>query len=138
MIDFIYETDFRLANEDRISRWITDSIKSEGFKEGDITYVFCNDDYLYQINVEYLNHHTYTDIISFDYKLGKTLHGEIYISVDRVKDNAKRYNVEFYNELCRVMIHGILHYCGYKDKSENEIELMREKEDYYLSVLEIL
>ncbi|WP_242120060.1 rRNA maturation RNase YbeY [Aestuariivivens sediminicola] len=138
MIDFIYETDFRLVNEDRISRWITDSIKAEGFKEGDITYVFCSDDYLYQINVGFLNHHTYTDIISFDYKLGKTLHGEIYISVDRVKDNAKRYNVEFYNELCRVMIHGILHYCGYKDKSENEIVLMREKEDYYLSVLEIL
>lgn len=138
MIDFIYETDFRLANEDRISRWISDSIKSEGFNEGDITYVFCSDDYLYQINVDFLNHHTYTDIISFDYKLGKTLHGEIYISVDRVMDNAKRYDVEFYNELSRVMIHGILHYCGYKDKSDNEIELMREKEDYYLSVLEIL
>ena len=138
MIDFIYETDFRLINEDRISRWITDSIKSEGFKEGDITYVFCSDDYLYQINVDFLKHYNYTDIISFDYKLGKTLHGEIYISVDRVIDNAKTYNVEFYNELCRVMIHGILHYCGYKDKSENEIELMREKEDYYLSVLEIL
>ena len=138
MIDFIYETDFRLANEDRISRWISDSIKSEGFNEGDITYVFCSDDYLYQINVDFLNHHTYTDIISFDYKLGKTLHGEIYISVDRVMDNAERYDVEFYNELSRVMIHGILHYCGYKDKSDNEIELMREKEDYYLSVLEIL
>jgi rRNA maturation RNase YbeY len=87
------------------------------------------------LNVEFLEHDTLTDIISFDYSLGKELHGDIYISMDRVADNAKDFGVDRSEELQRVMIHGVLHYCGFKDKTEEDAKLMREKEDYYLSVL---
>lgn len=128
MIEFSSQTDFNLDKEDQISKWISSIIASEGFAEGDISYVFCSDDYLLGINVEFLNHDTFTDIISFDYSLGKQIHGEIFISVDRVAENAETFNTGFENELHRVIIHGVLHYCGYKDKSEADIELMRSKE----------
>ncbi|WP_179021450.1 rRNA maturation RNase YbeY [Winogradskyella forsetii] len=133
MINFNYETDFCLKEETNISDWITKTILEEKCKVGDIDYIFCSDDYLHQLNVDFLNHDTLTDIISFDYSVGKELHGEIYISVDRVKENASDFEVSFENEMTRVMIHGILHYCGYKDKSEDEAKLMRSKEDYYLA-----
>lgn len=133
MISFNYETDFKLENETKISEWISKSINSENCKEGELNYIFCSDDYLHKINVDFLNHDTLTDIISFDYSVGKELHGDIYISVERVEDNAKDFDVSFEDELARVMIHGILHYCGYKDKSEDDAKLMRSKEDYYLS-----
>jgi probable rRNA maturation factor len=129
MIDFFYQTDFTLQKEQEISSWISEIITSEGFVEGDITYVFCDDDYLYNLNKEFLHHDTLTDIISFDYSLGKQIHGEIYISVERVTDNAKSFNTAFDNELHRVIIHGVLHYCGYKDKLDNEASLMRSKEE---------
>ncbi|WP_242203309.1 rRNA maturation RNase YbeY [Aestuariivivens insulae] len=135
MIEFNYETDFNLKDESLISDWIANAIVLEGFTLGDINYVFCDDDYLYKLNVEFLNHDTLTDIISFDYTLGKTVHGDIFISVERVEDNAKDFNVPFYNELCRVIIHGVLHYCGYKDKTPDDAKLMRSKEDYYLQCL---
>ncbi|MEF3078216.1 rRNA maturation RNase YbeY [Winogradskyella poriferorum] len=133
MISFNYETDFKLENETKILEWISKAINSENCKEGELNYIFCSDDYLHKINVDFLNHDTLTDIISFDYSVGKELHGDIYISVERVEDNAKDFDVTFEDELARVMIHGILHYCGYKDKSEEDAKLMRSKEDYYLS-----
>lgn len=133
MISFNYETDFKLENETNISEWISKAINSENCKEGELNYIFCSDDYLHKINVDFLNHDTLTDIISFDYSVGKELHGDVYISVERVEDNAKDFEVSFEDELARVMIHGILHYCGYKDKSEDDAKLMRSKEDYYLS-----
>ncbi len=132
MISFNYETDFQLEQPDQISRWISNSIVEENCNEGEINYIFCSDDYLHKINVQFLNHDTLTDIISFDYSVGKELHGDIYISVDRVKENASEYDVKFEEELARVLIHGVLHYCGYKDKSDKEAKLMRSKEDYYL------
>ncbi len=134
MISFNYETEFKLENETKISEWISKAINSENCKEGELNYIFCSDDYLHKINVDFLNHDTLTDIISFDYSVGKELHGDIYISVERVEDNAQDFDVSFEDELARVMIHGILHYCGYKDKSEEDSKLMRSKEDYYLGV----
>lgn len=133
MISFNYEADFILENEDQFSEWIRSTILEENCKEGEIDYIFCSDDYLHQLNIDFLKHDTLTDIISFDNSVGKELHGEIYISIDRVKENASEFDVLFEDELARVMIHGILHYCGYKDKSEDEEKLMRSKEDYYLT-----
>ncbi|AUS05139.1 rRNA maturation RNase YbeY [Pseudotamlana carrageenivorans] len=135
MINFNYETEFELASEGTISKWIKDAIALENHKLEEINYIFCTDDYLYDLNVEFLNHDTLTDIISFDYSIGKIIQGDIYISVDRVRDNALEYNVDFDEEMCRVIIHGILHYCGYKDKTDDEAKLMREKENFYLSRL---
>ena len=133
MISFNYETDFTLENTESISQWISATILEENCKEGEINYVFCSDDYLHKINIDFLNHDTLTDIISFDYSVGKELHGDVYISIDRVKDNAVDFKTSFKDELARVIIHGILHYCGYKDKSKAEERLMRSKEDEYLA-----
>lgn len=135
MISFNYESDFKLHNEKELSIWISSVINSEGFKEGDINYIFCNDDYLLQLNQEFLNHDTLTDIISFDYTLGKEINGDIFISIERVLDNAKDYQVDFSNELHRVMVHGVLHYCGYNDKTQKETQLMRIKENHYTEIL---
>ncbi|WP_047549231.1 rRNA maturation RNase YbeY [Psychroserpens sp. Hel_I_66] len=136
MISFNYETDFKLEDETRLSKWISKTISSENCNEGEINFIFCDDDYLHKLNVEFLEHDTLTDIISFDYSVGKELHGDVYISVERVADNAKDYDVEISEELHRVMIHGILHYCGYKDKSDEDSKLMRAKENHYLSAMD--
>ena len=133
MISFNYETKFVLDNETEISKWITNTILEENCKVGDIDYIFCSDDYLHKLNLDFLNHDTLTDIISFDYSVGKELHGEIYISIDRVRENASEFKVSFEDELARVIIHGVLHYCGYKDKSVDDEKLMRSKENYYLA-----
>ena len=133
MINFYSETDFTLHNEDQISKWISKTISSEGFEEGEISYIFCNDNYLHKLNVEFLNHDTLTDIISFDNSLGNQINGDIYISVERVKENATIFKTSFLDELHRVIIHGILHYCGFKDKSEAEAKTMRNKEEEALS-----
>ena len=137
MINFNYETDFTLENEEAITIWITNVIESESKKEGEINYIFCDDDYLHKINLEHLGHATLTDIISFDYSLGNELHGDIFISVERVKDNAIDFNVSFDDELKRVLIHGVLHYCGYKDKSDVDELLMRNKEEEKLSMFHV-
>lgn len=134
MITFNYETNFKLKNQDQVIDWVIKVINTEFHKIGEINYIFCNDDYLVEINVKYLNHNTLTDIISFDYSLNKEISGDIFISIDRVKENALLYKVSIKNELHRVMIHGILHFCGYKDKTKEEKVLMRRKEDYYLSL----
>ncbi|MFD1161335.1 rRNA maturation RNase YbeY [Hwangdonia seohaensis] len=135
MISFNYETDFSLENEEAVSSWISQTISTEGLKEDDINYVFCDDAYLHKLNVEFLNHDTLTDIISFDYSVGKIIQGDIFISVERVADNAKDFNTPFEEELHRVIIHGILHYCGYKDKTEEDAKEMRNKENHYLKQL---
>jgi rRNA maturation RNase YbeY len=129
MISFNYETDFVLDNETSFSNWLSEVISSELKTEGEINYIFCDDNYLLEINQQYLDHDTLTDIISFDYSVGNELHGDIFISVERVRDNATDFNVSFEDELKRVMVHGVLHYCGYKDKSEKDERLMREKEE---------
>jgi len=133
MISFNYETEFSLENEQKISNWISSVISEEEFREGEINYIFCDDDYLLKLNLEFLNHDTLTDIISFDYTVGKEINGDVYISIERVRDNANDFNVEFIDELNRVMVHGVLHYCGFKDKSEDEEKIMRLKENYYIS-----
>lgn len=137
MINFNYETDFNLDNEEAIASWLSNVIVSEKKKEGDINYIFCDDEYLHKINVEYLDHDTLTDIISFDYSMGNELHGDVFVSVERVKDNASDFNVSFEEELKRVLVHGILHYCGYKDKGEAEELLMRSKEDEKIAMFHV-
>jgi probable rRNA maturation factor len=137
MISFNYETDFKLDNEAQYEDWISRIIESEGFDEGEINYIFCDDDYLHKINVEYLDHDTLTDIISFDYTVGNVLQGDIFVSVERVKDNANDFNVPFDDELKRVLSHGVLHYCGYKDKSPNDEALMRSKEEEKMQMFHV-
>ena len=135
MITYNYLTDFRLQNEEAVTLWISNVIASEGFNEGEINYIFCDDEYLVKLNVEFLDHDTLTDIISFDYTLGKLINGDIYISVERVKENAVHYKEKFETEVSRVMVHGILHYCGYKDKDDLDSTLMRSKENYYIELV---
>lgn len=137
MISFNYETDFELENEAQYEDWISRIIESEGFDEGEINYIFCDDDYLHKINVEYLDHDTLTDIISFDYTVGNVLQGDIFVSIERVKDNAKDFNVSFDEELKRVLSHGVLHYCGYKDKSPEDEALMRSKEEEKMQMFHV-
>lgn len=135
MIEFNFETNFELENQEKISNWILSCIEKEGCSLGEINYIFCDDDYLHKLNVEFLNHDTLTDIISFDNTFGKQISGDIFISIDRVRDNAEVFNTSFINELHRVMIHGVLHYLGYKDKSETDQLEMTNKENESLSVL---
>jgi rRNA maturation RNase YbeY len=137
MISFNYETEFELPNESEISNWLSNVIKSEYKKEGDINYIFCDDDYLVEINQQYLDHDTLTDIISFDYSVGNELHGDVFISVERVVENAEDFNVTFEEELRRVIVHGILHYCGYKDKNEEDENLMRQKEEEKMKMFHV-
>ena len=137
MISFNYEIDFEILEETIYSDWISSVILSENKSEGEINYIFCDDDYLVEINQQYLNHDTLTDIISFDYSLGNEIHGDIYISIERVRENAEEFKVSFEEELKRVMIHGILHYCGYKDKLESDELLMRSKEDEKIKLFHV-
>ena len=137
MISFNYETDFELENEAQYEDWISRIIESEGFDEGEINYIFCDDEYLHKINVEYLDHDTLTDIISFDYTVGNLIQGDIFVSVERVKDNANDFNVSFEDELKRVLSHGVLHYCGYKDKSPKDEALMRSKEEEKMQMFHV-
>lgn len=135
MITFNSETSFTLKNQNKLVKWIGDVVSSEGFQVGEINYIFCDDSYLNKINQEFLNHDTFTDIISFDYTLGKEVGGDIFISIERVLENAEKFNEVFENELHRVMIHGILHFIGYKDKTKKDKTLMRTKEDEKIFIL---
>ncbi len=137
MIEFNYETDFELNNEAQFSNWISRILVSENKKEGEINYVFCDDEYLLKLNIEHLQHDTLTDIISFDYSLGNELSGDIFISVERVKYNANDFNVTFDEELKRVMAHGVLHFCGFKDKTDSDSEIMRNKEDEKIKLFHV-
>ena len=134
MITFHYLTDFKLKDKEKISKWIEFIIHQEEKELGEIAYVFCTDEYLFEKNVKYLKHNTLTDVIGFDYSLNDLLSGDIFISIDRVIDNCNELQVLFKDELQRVMLHGVLHFAGYKDKTKNDISAMRSKEDYYLSL----
>ncbi|MGG7035877.1 MAG: rRNA maturation RNase YbeY [Flavobacterium sp.] len=137
MINFNYETDFILDNEVVYSDWILKVIQSENKSLGEINYIFCDDEYLHKINMEYLQHDTLTDIISFDYTVGNEINGDIFVSVERVRDNANDFKVSFDEELKRVLIHGVLHYCGYKDKLEEDEVIMRSKEDEKINMFHV-
>ncbi|WP_298546904.1 rRNA maturation RNase YbeY [uncultured Aquimarina sp.] len=137
MINFFYESVDIVIDEKRISSWIHNVIISEKKKEGEISFIFCNDDYLLKINQDFLNHDTYTDIISFDNSLGNELHGDIFISYERVVDNAETYAVSIEEELRRVIIHGVLHFCGFKDKTDDESVVMRNKENEKLAMFHV-
>jgi rRNA maturation RNase YbeY len=129
------EIDFVLENEDKTSDWIQKTIINEGKEFGEISYIFTNDEYILDINKKYLNHDFYTDVITFDYSDEDVVSGDIFISIDMIKYNSKKYKTEFSNELFRVIIHGILHLLGYEDKETDSKILMTQKEDYYLSLL---
>ncbi len=133
MIDFHFiDVEVPEIRPEFFVQWILESIEKEGFKAGSLNIILVSDVYLLEMNTRYLNHDFYTDIITFDYSNGEFLEGDLYISVDRVLDNAGTFSTPFLNELLRVLIHGVLHLCGYNDKSEAEQSLMRVKEEEYL------
>ena len=136
-INFYSENEFQLEHENSYVSWIQRVIESEGKKLEELSYIFCDDDYLLDINMKYLDHDTYTDIISFDYSVGNILQGDIYISTERVEENSREFNVSFEEEIRRVIIHGVLHLCGYKDKSEEESSLMRLKEEEKIKLFHV-
>ncbi len=123
------DVDFSLKDEEAASEWLQKLIEQEGRVLHLLNFIFCSDDYLHRLNVEYLDHDTLTDIITFPYAEPPTIHGDIFISIDRVRDNANDFKVSFEKELTRVMAHGVLHLCGYGDKTAEEKRLMRSKED---------
>lgn len=135
MIDFNFEDrevpDF---DSELFILWLNKVIVCEGKESGEISVVFCSDEYLLKINQDYLKHDYYTDIISFDYSEENFVSGDLFISVDRVEENAVEFGVSFSEELKRVCVHGVLHLCGYKDKSDEEVNQMREKENQYLKI----
>jgi len=134
MISFNSNIDFKLKNKVKLKKWINNIIEKEGKKLNFVNFIFCDDNEMLEKNISYLNHMTYTDILTFDYTENNIISGDIIISIDRITENAKTYNVTFKKELKRVIIHGILHLIGYKDKSKKEKKIMREKEDFYLSL----
>lgn len=138
MISFFYETDFKINRAANWKKWIESAVNGEGYTTGEINYIFCDDEYLLQINIDYLQHDYYTDVIGFQYSEGKELSGDIYISTDRVKDNALENKISFDKELARVMIHGTLHFMEYKDKTDSEAEKMRKAEDKYIALFDEL
>lgn len=132
------DTPFELKGKRKINTWIKAAASEENFSLGEIAIVFCSDDYLLKINQEFLQHDYYTDIITFDYCENNVISGDLMISIDSVKDNASHFDVLFHEELYRVIIHGILHLCGYDDHTPEDQKVMREKEDYYLCKLNMM
>lgn len=132
MIQYFYENITETVDQN-YKIWLQDIIVSEQKKIGEINCIFCDDEYILKVNQDYLQHDYYTDIITFDYVKGKTISGEIFVSLQRISDNASILSKDYEDELRRVLAHGILHLCGYKDKSEEEEREMRNKEDYYLN-----
>ena len=135
MINYFFEEIEEIAIEPRTTAWLNELISREGKKTGKINYIFCSDDGLLNVNQQYLQHDYYTDIITFDYVKGKNISADIFVSLPRIFDNAEKLGKNFNQEFHRVLAHGILHLCGYKDKSEEEIKIMRQKEDFYLNLL---
>ena len=133
MIEYQHIETKELTNSMAISLWLTNVIKEEGKQMGDLVYVLCKDEYLLEKNIQFLNHNTLTDVITFDYSEDKIISGDILISTERVVENAKIFNVNYLTELHRVMVHGLLHLLGYKDKIEKDANIMRVKENYYLN-----
>lgn len=133
MINYFFENIDPKKIDSNISIWLEDLILSENKKLGDINYIFCDDEYLLKVNQDYLDHDYYTDIITFDYVKGKTISGDIFVSLPRILDNASTLSQNSEKEFRRVLAHGILHLCGYKDKTEEEESTMRQKEDFYIN-----
>ncbi|AQY21944.1 rRNA maturation RNase YbeY [Riemerella anatipestifer] len=133
MIQFFFEEIEPISISTDISKWLEQIILSEHKKLGKINYIFCDDEYLLKINQEHLQHDYYTDIITFDYVRGNTISGDIFVSLERIKDNASTLSKDYQSEFLRVLAHGVLHLCGYKDKTEEDIKTMRGKEDFYLN-----
>ena len=132
MIDIQF-VDTKMFSIENYSKWVKKIIRKEKKIVGDIVFVFCNDKYMLEKNIKFLNHDTLTDVITFDYCKGEIISGDIIISIDRVKENATIFNVSFSNELERVMAHGLLHLLGYKDKNKKDALIMRKKENFYIS-----
>lgn len=137
IINFYSENSFELENISGHEKWLKEVISSEGKKTGEISFIFCDDEYLLEINQEYLDHDTYTDIISFDNSVGNILNGDIFISTERVAENAEVFEVTFEEELKRVLVHGVLHFCGFKDKTSEEKSLMRSKEEEKIKMFHV-
>ncbi|WP_416445629.1 rRNA maturation RNase YbeY [Leeuwenhoekiella sp. A16] len=137
MIEFNSENDFKILNTDAVEKWLKEVCAKEEKEVAELGYVFCSDEYLHNINRTYLNHNTLTDIITFDYCQGDLISGEIYISTDRVAENASIFEVDFQLELARVIVHGLLHLCGYPDKTEGEKKVMRSLEDKYIEGVKV-
>jgi rRNA maturation RNase YbeY len=131
---FSEEIEFRLKNQRKIRRWVRDCVSTENRRFRDLNFIFCSDKFLLRLNKEFLGHDTFTDIITFDQSVDELISGEVYISVERVEENSVRYQVRSEEELHRVIIHGVLHLCGFRDKSSVEKSRMRKKEDSYLSL----
>lgn len=129
MIRFYSETDFTLNNKQIYKNWLKSIIEKNNKRVGEINYIFCDDPYLLEINQKYLNHDYFTDIITFDYSEGKKIHGDIYISIDRVRENATLFNQTFDKELLRVLSHGVLHLCGFDDQNQEDKIQMTNQED---------
>jgi rRNA maturation RNase YbeY len=127
---------YKLKHKNQVRRWIIETIAAEGFRLKELNYIFCSDNYLLQINRQYLNHDTYTDIVTFDNSADeKSISGDIFISIDRIRENAAKFNVTEVDELHRVMVHGALHLLGYGDKKPSDKKIMTEKEDFYLNLM---
>lgn len=134
MIQYFFEQIDQIEISESTTIWLANIIQKETKKPGEINYIFCDDEYLLQVNRDYLQHDYYTDIITFDYVKGNTISGDIFVSLPRISDNASTLSKNFEDELHRVLAHGILHLCGYKDKTEEEEKEMRSKEDFYLAL----
>lgn len=137
MIEFHFKSDFLMKDKSDYSDWISRILASEDFSLGQLDYIFCTDQELLEININYLGHDTLTDIISFDYTQGRVVSGDIFISTERVRENAETYGVSFENELLRVMSHGLLHLMGYGDKGEDEVLEMRRKEEEKIKMFHV-
>lgn len=139
MVAFYFQdTDFKLKHKTRIKKWLKLVAESEVYVLADISVIFCSDNYILDINQRFLQHDYFTDIITFDYTEGDRISGDLFISVDSVRENSLEYGTEFDDELHRVIVHGILHLIGYDDHTEDEIKVMRSKEDYYLSLFDLV
>lgn len=139
MVTYFFEdTDFKLKNKTKIKKWLKLVAESEVFSLGAVSVIFCSDNYILDINQRFLQHDYFTDIITFDYSEGEKISGDLFISVDSVRENSIEYETEFEDELHRVIVHGVLHLIGYDDHTDEDIRTMRSKENYYLSLYDLL
>ena len=137
MIHFYYNIDFQLSDESNFSAWLTQVAQSEGYDILEVTYAFVSDEELYELNHQFLEHDTYTDVIGLDNSVGKNLQGDIAISIDRVRENAHIFKVSFDQELLRVMVHGLLHFCGFSDKTATKKIIMSQKEEEKINMFHV-
>lgn len=136
MILFHLQTKIKIDQKAHLKKWIKHFVQQHNKRVGDLNFIFCTDEFLLDINQKYLQHDTYTDIITFDYSENQLINGDIFISTERIKENAETFKVDFNNELLRVIAHGVLHLCGYKDKTKKDKEQMTNKENQALSEYE--